>query len=68
MNELVTIETKVDPKFLFSDYSASGDGGILPMIVTTLYTVALSILIATPIGILSAIYLQEYAKKGINLL
>ena len=54
----------INPKFLFSDYSASGDGGILPMIVTTLYTVALSILIATPIGILSAIYLQEYAKKG----
>lgn len=34
------------------------------MIVTTVYTVILSIAIATPIGILSAIYLQEYAKKG----
>ncbi|MGL5506967.1 MAG: phosphate ABC transporter permease PstA [Paraclostridium sp.] len=54
----------INPTFLFSNYSASGDGGILPMIVTTLYTVVLSILIATPIGILSAIYLQEYAKKG----
>lgn len=50
--------------FLFSDYSASGNGGILPMIITTLYTVLLSILIATPVGVLSAIYLQEYAKKG----
>ena len=54
----------INPTFLFSDYSASGDGGIMPMIVATLYTVALSILVATPIGILSAIYLQEYAKKG----
>lgn len=54
----------VTPTFLFSDYSASGDGGILPMVITTLYTVALSLIIATPIGILSAIYLQEYAKKG----
>lgn len=54
----------ITPTFLFSNYSASGDGGIMPMIVATLYTVALSILFATPIGILSAIYLQEYAKKG----
>ncbi len=50
--------------YLTSDYSANGEGGILPMIITTLYTVVLSLVIATPIGILSAIYLQEYAKKG----
>ncbi|MGL4730774.1 MAG: phosphate ABC transporter permease PstA [Clostridium sp.] len=49
---------------LFSDYSASGDGGLLPMIMATLYTVILSLLFGTPIGILSAIYLQEYAKQG----
>lgn len=54
----------INLKFLFNDYSASGDGGILPMIVTTIYMVVLSIAVATPIGILSAIYLQEYAKKG----
>ena len=54
----------VNLSFLTSDYSADGSGGILPMIVTTVYTVILSIAIATPIGILSAIYLQEYAKKG----
>lgn len=54
----------INLSFLTSDYSASGDGGILPMIVTTLYTVLLSISIATPIGVLSAIYLQEYAKPG----
>ena len=52
-------------KFLTANYSASGNGGILPMIVTTIYTVVLAILIATPIGILSAIYLREYAKQGI---
>ena len=54
----------INLSFLTSNYSADGSGGILPMIVTTLYTVVLSIAIATPIGILSAIYLQEYAKKG----
>ena len=48
-------------KYLTSDYSAGEGGGILSMIITTLYTVFLSILVATPVG---AIYLQEYAKKG----
>ena len=54
----------INLSYIFSDYSASGDGGILPMIVSTVYMVLISIGIATPIGILSAIYLHEYAKKG----
>ncbi len=55
---------KINLHFLMSDYSASGDGGILPMIVSTIYMVGVSIALATPIGILSAIYMQEYAKQG----
>lgn len=39
-------------------------GGIKPMLVSTLLLIALSLLIAAPIGILSAIYLNEYAKAG----
>ena len=54
----------INLSYIFSDYSASGDGGILPMIVSTVYMVLVSIVIATPIGILSAIYLHEYAKRG----
>ena len=50
--------------FITQNYSALGDGGILPMIVSTLYTVFISIIVATPIGILAAIYLTEYAKQG----
>ena len=50
--------------FITQNYSASGDGGILPMIVSTLYTVFISIIVATPIGILAAIYMKEYAKQG----
>ena len=50
--------------YIFSDYSASGDGGIFPMILSTLYMVLVSIAVSTPIGILSAIYLNEYAKEG----
>ncbi|TLG77194.1 phosphate ABC transporter permease PstA [Culicoidibacter larvae] len=41
-----------------------GDDGILPMIVSTLYTVAISLAVSIPIGIMAAIYLQEYAKPG----
>lgn len=39
-------------------------GGIFPMIINTLYLIFVSIGIATPIGIMSAIYLVEYAKPG----
>lgn len=39
-------------------------GGIIPMLVSTLYIIILSLSIAGPIGILSAIYLNEYAKPG----
>ena len=54
----------INLNYIFGDYSAKGDGGILPMIVSTVYMVLISIGIATPVGILSAIYLHEYAKKG----
>ena len=39
-------------------------GGIFPAIVGTLYLVLGSMLFAFPIGILSAIYTNEYAKDG----
>ncbi|MDO4555443.1 MAG: phosphate ABC transporter permease PstA [Lachnospiraceae bacterium] len=39
-------------------------GGIRPMVITTLYMILLSLLVAAPIGILAAIYLNEYAKQG----
>ena len=39
-------------------------GGIVPMTVTTIYMILLSLIIAAPIGILSAVYLIEYAKPG----
>ena len=51
---------EITPTFIFSGYSASGNGGIMPMIVSTLYVVGISILVATPIGVLAAVYLQEY--------
>ena len=39
-------------------------GGIFPAIVGTIYLVAGSMLFACPIGVLSGIYINEYAKDG----
>lgn len=43
------------------------EGGILPAIVGTLYLTLGSIIFVLPFGILAAIYLSEYAKKGVFL-
>ncbi|EOD01472.1 phosphate ABC transporter permease PstA [Caldisalinibacter kiritimatiensis] len=40
------------------------EGGIFPMIITTVYMVLLTVVISTPIGIFAAVYLVEYAKPG----
>lgn len=40
-------------------------GGIFPAIIGTIYLVAGSMLFAFPIGVLSGIYINEYAKDGI---
>jgi len=39
-------------------------GGIVPMLVTTIFMIFLSLIVAGPIGIFAAIYLVEYAKAG----
>lgn len=51
--------------FLTNDYRVRGNSsGIKPMIVGTFYIVLLALVIATPISIFSAIYLNEYAKEN----
>nr|WP_086937883.1 phosphate ABC transporter permease PstA [Thaumasiovibrio occultus] len=55
----------VNWEFVSSNYTAIGESsGIWPMIVSTLYMVLASIGVAAPIGIMTAIYLTEYAKVG----
>lgn len=44
--------------------SRKGTFGILGNIINTLYIIVITLLIATPVGIGSAIYLNEYAKPG----
>lgn len=40
---------------------------MMPAIISTLYMTALSLLMAVPVGIFSAIYLVEYARRGSRL-
>lgn len=40
------------------------DGGIWPAFVGTLYLVGISLVVSTPIGVLAAIYLNEYARDS----
>ncbi len=49
-----------------SDYprEANTEGGILPAIFGTVIMVLLMSIFVTPVGILAAIYLREYAKQG----
>ena len=57
--------TKISWDFLSGSYSAlRKEMGIFPMIMSTLYLVGLTILIACPAGVLSAVYLVEYARPG----
>ena len=54
-----------NPHLLFGKYEFNSEKiTILPSIATTLMTVALSLLVAVPIGICTAIFLNEYAKKN----
>ncbi len=49
----------------FLTQNPKGDeGGILPMILNTIYMIGISVAISAPIGIGAAIYLTEYANPG----
>ena len=45
-------------------FRSAVEGGIFPMVITTVYVVIVSILIALPIGIMSAIFLNEYSGNS----
>lgn len=55
----------VNLDFFTKDPKSMGrKGGIFSIIIGTIYLTAVSISIATPIGVLAAIYLTEYAKEN----
>ena len=48
------------------EYTAE-NGSLLPALINTVIVTALSLIIAVPLGIFSAIFLVEYAKRGSKL-
>jgi phosphate transport system permease protein len=52
---------------LFSLEYTTENASMLPSMINTLMMTVLSLLIAVPLGIFAAIYLNEYAKKGNKL-
>ncbi len=56
---------QISVEFLLEEPRDMGrEGGIFPTIVGTIYLVVISLIISVPIGVLSAIYLTEYTRKG----
>ncbi len=49
---------------LFSLKYSSSNQSMLPSIINTVYLTALTLILAVPIGIFSAIYLAEYSRKN----
>ena len=47
-----------------SPRSMGREGGILPIILGTLAVTGLAILIAAPVGVVTAVYLTEYTREG----
>ena len=55
----------MSPDFVFGwPHGVNAEGGIFPTIVSTLYVTALAMLVCTPVAVLAAVYLAEYAKQG----
>ncbi|MBN2404185.1 MAG: phosphate ABC transporter permease PstA [Coriobacteriia bacterium] len=56
---------QLSPEFIFTwPHGVNAEGGIWPTIVSTLYVTGLAMLIVTPIGVLAAVFLAEYAVQG----
>ena len=49
---------------LFALKYTSDNGSLMPALLNTLFMTALSLIIAVPLGIFSAIFLVEYSGKG----
>ena len=52
---------------LFSLHYTSDNCSMLPSIINTLIMIGVALLISVPVGVFSAVYLTEYAKKGNKL-
>jgi len=56
---------QLNPAFIFTwPHGVNMEGGIWPTIQATIYVTALAMLITTPVAVLAAVYLAEYAVQG----
>lgn len=56
---------QITPEFIFTrPRGVTSAGGIGPTIVATVYVTGLAMLIVTPVAVLAAVYLAEYAVQG----
>lgn len=55
-----------DPRFAAAGSSESGQFGFLPLAWGTLYISLFALAVAVPIGLMSAIYMAEYASSGVR--
>jgi phosphate transport system permease protein len=56
---------QITPAFIFTfPHGVNMEGGVWPTIQATLYVTALAMLITTPVAVLAAVYLAEYAVQG----
>ena len=56
---------QLTPAFIFGwPHGVNMEGGIWPTIQATLYVTILAMLITTPVAVLAAVYLAEYAVQG----
>ena len=53
----------IKPSLFELEYNAD-NVSLFPALVTTIMTIALSLVIAVPLGVFSAVYLVEYARRG----
>lgn len=56
---------QLTPAFIFGwPQGVNMEGGIWPTIQSTIYVTAMAMVIATPVAVLAAVYLAEYAVQG----
>ncbi len=56
----------ITPEFLFSMPERMGkEGGILPTLIATIYVAVVAIVVATPFGVGTAVYLTEYTRESV---
>jgi phosphate transport system permease protein len=56
-----------DPRFAAAGAAATqGQFGLIPLLAGTLYIALVALLVAVPIGLMSAVYMAEYASRGVR--